>query len=68
MPHSRNASWIAESLAITVVEYLSTQPLACPHGNAKADNARPFVRTPAGTMEKVGDAVINAPPKSVYDW
>jgi len=52
----KRVSWIAESPAVAIVEYLGSQPPALPHGNAKSHKSRPFVRTPAATMQEIGAA------------
>ena len=64
----KRVSWLDDESgpsAVAVVEYKGIQPDATVHGNAKRTD-RPYIRTPAATMDKVAAAVTNAPPKSVY--
>jgi len=64
----KRVSWLVDNDGasdVAVVEYKGVQPDATVHGNA-TKTERPYVRTPAATMDDVAAAVITAPPKSVY--
>jgi len=50
---------------VAVVEYRGVQPTAVVHGNSTVNTAQ-YVRTPASTMDHVGDTVSKATPKAVY--
>ena len=51
---------------VAVVEYRGVQPAPQPHGNA-THNTVAYVRVPATTMEAVGEEVLHANPKTVYN-
>ena len=64
----KRVSWLVDDDGpsdVAVVEYKGIQPGATVHGNATSTK-RPYIRTPAATMDKVAAAVVTAPPKSVY--
>ena len=64
----KRVSWLVDddgASDVAVVEYKGVQPDATIHGNA-TNTKRPYIRTPAATMDKVAEAVVNEPPKSVY--
>jgi len=51
---------------VAVVEYRGVQPTAVVHGKSSA-KTEPYVRTPATTMDHIGDTVSKATAKAVYD-
>jgi len=64
----KRVSWLVNNDGasdVAVVQYKGVQPDATVHGNA-TKTERPYVRTPAETMDHIAAAVIAAPPKSVY--
>jgi len=56
----------SSSAPVAVVEYRGVQPAPQPHGNA-THNTVAYVRVPATTMEAVGEEVLHANPKTVYN-
>ena len=64
----KHVSWVQTASGpsdVAVVEYRGVQPCAMMHGNGSKTTV-PYVRTPASTMDHVGDAVGKATSKVVY--
>jgi len=69
--YRKRVTWTTSNVSCTphaVIEYSGAPVLSVPHGNSKACNGNPFLRTPAETLERIrSDVATGVSSKAVYD-
>ena len=64
--YRKRITWLTTSPDVAVVEYVNQHAPAKPHGNSKNQDAAPYRRTPAETMDAIAESVLTTKPRAVY--